>query len=219
MSGISTSSLLVLLTGVFAGASPGHLQQPPTGLPHVTRAEMIETAKRMATHRWIVSAANLRAPCVQHYKSSFHDQDRITGVAYDWGGMDDVAAFDQKLAAGHAAGSHASDGVSACTTGIDCSGFASLCWKQMTKYGTATISRITQPFNGNIFRELKPGDALNLPGTHIVLFDSYNPDGTINVYEASGRLSRVVLSRNVPWARFQQPNHVYQPIRYVAAVD
>jgi hypothetical protein len=45
----------------------------------------------------------------------------------------------------------------------------------------------------DVLTRLKKGDALNRPGFHIVLFDSYYSDGSINVYEASGSQSRVVL--------------------------
>ena len=219
MCGISTSSVRAVLLATLAGAAAGSLPVLAAALPPVTRAEMIDIAKRMANHPWVVRAANLEASCLPHYKSSFRKDENITGVAYDWGGMDDNAEFDRKLAAGFAAGSHADQGVTSCTSGVDCSGFVALCWKQAIKYGTATIATISDPINGNVYRDLKPGDALNLPGTHIVLFDSYNPDGTINVYEASGSRSRVVLSRTVPWSRFTRPNKVYQAIRYDATVD
>lgn len=203
--------LLLAAAAILVAATP----PLSASVPAVARADMMAVAKEMADHRWVCAAANLLAPCVKNYRSAWHVNQRVTGVAYDWGGMDTVAAFDGKLAAGQGAGSHADQGVSTCTTGADCSGFVSICWKQTQKFGTATMSQIATVLTVNIFRELKPGDALNKPGSHIVLFVSYNPDGTINVYEASGQRSRVVLSRGVPWSRFRS----YAPIRYNGAVD
>jgi hypothetical protein len=156
-------------------------RQPP--LPTVTRAQMIETARRMAEHR---------------------------------GGMDDGAAFAKKLLIPLAAGSHKDEGVTPCTTGVDCSGFVSLCWQQTKKFGTSTIGEIADPLKEeNKFTDLKPGDALNKAGSHIVLFVAYRPNGKIDVYESAGSASRVVLSEAQDWARFKK----YLPIRYKATVE
>jgi hypothetical protein len=184
----------------------------------VRRDDMMAFAKTMAEHRWIARAKNLLAPCVTNYRTSFQLNQQVTGVAYDWGGMDDVAAFDRKLAADRAAGSHQDQGVSECTAGVDCSGFVSLAWKQTRKYGTATIGEIASLLNVDVLTGLEKGDALNRSGVHIVLFDSYNPDGTVNVWEASGSHSRVVFSANQNWSRFRVKNKEYVPIRYKAAV-
>jgi hypothetical protein len=178
-------------------------------VPPVTRTETMSSAKALAEHHWLCREVNRHAPCVQNYRVPWKSGDSVTGVAYNWGGMDDAVAFDRKLSSGRGAGAHKRDGVTTCTAGLDCSGFVSLCWMQHRKYGTATISEIADPFTGNIFLDLLPGDALNKPGSHIVLFAGYNSDGTINVYEASGSQSRVVLTKS-EWVRFKD----YIPIRY-----
>jgi hypothetical protein len=189
-------------------------RQPP--LPTVTRAQMIETARRMAEHSWVAKANNLEAPCVKNYKSRFKKDQKVLGVAYDWGGMDDGAAFAKKLLIPLAAGSHKDEGVTPCTTGVDCSGFVSLCWQQTKKFGTSTIGEIADPLKEeNKFTDLKPGDALNKAGSHIVLFVAYRPNGKIDVYESAGSASRVVLSEAQDWARFKK----YLPIRYKATVE
>jgi hypothetical protein len=202
--------VLVVLTNCLplAGQSPM--------LPQVKRVEMIETAKAMAEFKWVAATPNLKAPCIKNYRSRFREGQPVSGVAYDWGGMDEVAAFEKKLKESQAAGSHQEEGVSDCTAGVDCSGFVSLCWRQKMKFGTATIGKIAPTLqNINIFTDLKPGDALNKPGSHIVMFAAYNPDGTIDVYEASGSASRVVLSRRNTWVKFRG----YVPIRYGATVE
>lgn len=192
---------------------------PVTGqpsLPQVTRAQMTETAKRMAEHSWVVQANNLSAPCVKNYRSRFKKDQKVLGVAYDWGGMDDEAKFAKKLLLPLAAGSHKEEGVTSCTTGVDCSGFISLCWRQTTKFGTANIDQISVALKEeNKFTDLKPGDALNRPNSHIVMFVAYRPNGKIDVYESSGPKSRVVLSEEQDWARFKN----YVPIRYKGTVE
>jgi hypothetical protein len=194
----------------------GDLQLSAT-MPVVQREEMIALAKAMSEHQWTVGAANLKAPCVTKYRPSFQLNQRVTGIAYDWGGMDTIAAFDRKIAAGQAAGSHQEEGVSKCTTGVDCSGLVSLVWKQTDKFGTANMDSIAIRLTIDVLTQLEKGDALNRSGSHIVLFDSYNSDGSINVYEArGGTTSRVVFSRNQPWSRFLDPTRLYVPIRYKA---
>jgi hypothetical protein len=197
--------------------SPGagiDARQPP--LPQVTRPQMIETARQMAEHSWVAQAANLEAECVKNYKSRFKKDQKVLGVAYDWGGMDDGAAFAKKLLKPLAAGSHKEEGSTPCTTGVDCSGFVSLCWQQTKKFGTSTIGEISVELKDeNRFTDLKAGDALNKPGSHIVLFVRYRTDGKIDVYESAGSASRVVLSEAQDWARFKK----YMPIRYKGTVE
>jgi hypothetical protein len=200
-----------------AWLSKGQTPTPYSGkqrLVEVSRSDAIAVAKRFAEHRWIVKKANRRAVCVRNYRVVWQPGESVTGVAYNWGGMDQVNVFDARLAAGHGAGAHKRDGVTSCTTGIDCSGLLSLAWGQKQKYGTASISEIADLLNVNVFQDLKPGDALNKPGSHIVVFAGYNPDGTINVFEASGDASRVIFQKS-SWTRFRQ----YVPIRYKRIID
>jgi hypothetical protein len=199
----------VCAAGLFVSA--GSPVTPPTP---VTRARMIAVAREIVEHPWTCRPANRLAPCSPLYRSRWRDNEQVVGIPYDWGGMDDVAAFDTKLAGDQAAGSHKEEGVTACTTGIDCSGLVALCWGQSHKFGTTTLTQIARALNVNVFTDLKPGDALNRPGEHVVLFVGYNPDGTISVYEASGSASRAVLTRSA-WARFKG----YTAIRYAGVVD
>jgi hypothetical protein len=185
-------------------------------LAKVTRAEMIALAKAMAGHGWTCKAKNLKAACATKYKSRFKESQAVIGVAYDWGGMDDIASFAKKLENGQAAGSHKDEGVSPCTTGVDCSGLLSLCWRQPGKFGTSNIGKIADALpNIDKLKDLKPGDALNRPGSHIVMFAGYRPDGGPLIYEASGQASRVVFNDKDTWTRFDK----YAVIRYKGTVD
>jgi hypothetical protein len=95
--------------------------------------------------------------------------------------------------------------VLSCTAGIDCSGFVSYCWGIPLSshiYGTSNLRDVGGKLKSNWVTDLKPGDALNKPGSHVVLFTGYNPDGTINICEASGSAARVVCHKST-WARFK----------------
>jgi hypothetical protein len=186
-------------------------------LPGATRAEVIATAMRLANHRWTPLESNLRAPCVHTaYVSDFRAGVPVQGLAYDWGGMDSPESFERKLKEGQAAGSHSQHGVTSCTAGTDCSGFVTMCWKQkpVHEFSTATVRQIAGRPRYNVFTDMKPGDALNKAGSHIVLFVRYNPDGTPFVCEASGSAKRVVC-RSRTWTSLRG----YHPLVYKAILD
>jgi hypothetical protein len=172
---------------------------------------MIATATALAEHRWVMGRTNGVARCPQEskYASDFSAGTRITGLAYDWGGMDDAQAFDRKLAQGQAAGSHARHGSTDCTAGVDCSGLVSLAWGSPTKYSTETIDQLGVTPRYDWQTDMEPGDALVKPGEHIVLFAAYSPDGRPIVYEASSSRHKVVR-RTWDWARLKG----YRPLQY-----
>jgi hypothetical protein len=201
-----------LLSLTLAGAqTPSSISK----LPVTSREEIIATAKRFAEYAWISGEDNLKAACVKNYQSDWKAGQHVTGVPYDWGGIDSVEAFEQKLAKGFAAGSHSRDGVTNCTAGIDCSGFAAFCWGLRShNYTTRSIREIAGKPKYNWFTDMKPGDALNKAGSHIVLFAGYNADGTINIYEASGSAARVVFHKTT-WSRLKG----YIPLQYKMLAD
>jgi hypothetical protein len=189
----------VLIVGLW---SIGAVSEP-NDMPRLTRDQIISYAKTMAEYKWTCREDNRhvdkRCENQKPYECDWQAGDNVTGIAYDWGGCDNVEQFAGKLAEGKAAGSHSADGVTDCTAGTDCSGLVSLCWGQTkTKYGTTTIRTIAAKPKYNWFTEMKPGDALVKPGSHIVLFASYDTSGNPVVYEASGPKHRVVY-RMVSW--------------------
>jgi len=181
-------------------------------LPLTTRADMIARAKTFAAHAWTCGEPNLHASCARNYISDWKPGQRVTGTPYCWGGADSPEGFDQKIAKGLAAGSHSRNGVLSCAAGIDCSGFVCFCWGLPSHpYGTANLRMIAGKPKYNWFTDMKPGDALCKAGWHVVLFAGYNPDGTINIYEASGSAARVVFHK-ITWSRLKG----YIPLQYKA---
>jgi len=196
------------------------VQQPATPTPSpapagtLSRNEVLAVAEEMASHSWVCEDKNRYAPCIQHtkYASDFRPHELVRGEPYNWGGIDALPQFDAKLAQGEAAGSHSWHGVSSCTAGIDCSGFVSFCWGHRGghTYSTSNMQAIAEPLNVNVYTDLKPGDALNWAGKHIVLFAGYRPDGNPIVYEASGAASRVIRNETITWAKLAH----YRPMRF-----
>ncbi len=191
-------SLLVVYVSLTCISSSNTQTSLIARLPTTTRAEVVARAKQLAAHSWTCGSQNLHASCSRSYKSDWTNGQHVTGIPYSWGGVDGPELFDQKLAKGLAAGGHSRYGVLACTAGIDCSGFVTLCWGLPVSghaYSTSNLRTIAGRLRANVFTDLKPGDVLNKPGSHVVLFTGYNPDGTLNICEASGSAARVICHR------------------------
>jgi len=208
--------------------SPSPVVKPPVTPPvttlagsgTVTRAQVIDTAAQLANFSWTCRDTNRHAACIRTvaYTSDWQPNESLTGEAYNWGGADSPTQFQRRLTMGLAAGSHKRHGVSRCTTGIDCSGFVAYCWGHQTgshDFSTTTMGSLATRITGNVYRDLKPGDALNDPGSHIVLFAGYRPDGNPTVYEASGSAGRVIRNDRMTWRQLAR----YYPLRYNRLID
>jgi hypothetical protein len=204
---------VVLSLSLTNHAQPGVVAR----LPRATRTEVVARAHRLANHSWVCGAPNLRASCSRRYLSDWKAGQQVTGIPYRWGGADGPEEFDRKLGNGLAAGGHSRYGVLSCAAGIDCSGFVTLCWglsQSGHAYSTSNLRTIAGKPKYNWFTDMKAGDVLNKAGSHVVMFTGYNPDGTINVCEASGSKSRVVCSKTT-WSRFKG----YIPLQYKGIDD
>lgn len=215
-SGVRFRIALLVLCIVFVFSLPNHAQPGVIArLPSATRAEVVARARKLANHSWVCGASNLHASCSRRYVSDWKAGQQITGIPYRWGGIDSPEEFDRKLAQGLAAGSHSRYGILSCAAGTDCSGFVAYCWGLSGHaYSTSNLRTIAGKPKYNWFTDMKPGDVLNKAGSHVVMFTGYNPDGTINVCEASGSKSRVVCTRTT-WSRFKG----YIPLQYKAIDD
>ena len=199
-------------------AAPANPAAPAPAAPSaagtLSRNQVIAVAEEIASHSWICEDRNRYAPCIKtvKYASDWRPHELVRGEPYNWGGIDALPRFDAKLAQGDAAGSHSWDGVSSCTAGIDCSGFVSFCWGHRGghTYSTSNMSGIAEPLKVNVYTDLKPGDALNYAGKHIVLFAGYQPDGNPIIYEASGAAARVIRNESMSWSRLRH----YRPLRF-----
>jgi hypothetical protein len=136
----------------------------------------------------------------------------VRGVPYCWGCHGSLNQFRANVANGTMAGN-------VCThndprrdvAGVDCSAFVSATWGLATHFTTMAIPSITKEL-GNAW-DLQPGDALNKPGSHVMLFMRFTPDRKVEVMEAStggcnGRVCRNVYPLSSLLARG------YRPVRF-----
>jgi hypothetical protein len=138
----------------------------------------------------------------------------VRGVPYCWGCYGSLDQIRSKIERGVLAGN-------ICThnaprpdvTGVDCSAFVSAAWGLSHQYTTDAIpaiaERVSNPW------DLRPGDALDKPGSHVMLFLRFTPDRMAEVMESSpggcnGRVCRNVYPLAALLARG------YQPVRFRA---
>lgn len=169
----------------------------------ISRDKIIENAKEFADYTWTVKSGN-----ADPYWNSRYVGQYVKGLAYNWGGFDTIERFEDRINEGRVAGNdlktiHESQYIRTDFAGVDCSGFVSLVWEtptytgQTSKYGTSTLPYISYSIGWD---ELEAGDIL-LKSGHVRVFEKYNSDGTMMVYESttSGSIDGVTyraLSRN-----------------------
>src|SRR4029078_3003061 len=98
-------------------------------------------------------------------------------------------------------------------TGVDCSAFVSATWGLATHYTTAAIPAIASKIHEP--SDLRPADALNKPGSHVMLFLRFTRDRKAEVMEASPGACNGRICRNIyPLASLLARG--YQPVRFRA---
>lgn|GEM_PF-658618 len=138
----------------------------------IPRDEVLVRARTYATHPWHCSAANVTGGCGGGYTSVYAVGDYV-GLPYDWGGYASIDQFDRGVDAGKGVGSYPADGILDCTVGVDCSGFVSRAWKA-PHTTTSGMDTITSPITA---AQLKPADAYNATGYHVMLFERVQANG------------------------------------------
>lgn len=147
----------------------------------ISRQETITRARGFAYHPWSATSANMTATCSAAYRSYNQPGDYV-GVAYDWGGYMSLLTYDQQIRAGYGAGSQETDGILACTAGLDCSGFVSMAWST----GHFTTSSMHQTSAQIPMADILPGDVFNKAGFHVAMFTHMNQNGQPSFIEALG---------------------------------
>jgi hypothetical protein len=147
----------------------------------VTSEEVIVRAKAYAFHPWTATSSNLTASCASGYQSVYTPGDYM-GLSYDWGGFMSLFQFDQQIAAGYGAGSYPEDGILDCTSGVDCSGFVSRCWKA-GHYTTSSVHQTSSTVNAN---GMGAGDIFNNAGSHMAMFSHLLASGEPVMYQSAG---------------------------------
>jgi hypothetical protein len=137
---------------------------------------------------------------------------QVRGVPYCWGCHGSLGNFLQRIDAGTMAGNVCTHNAPrADVAGVDCSAFVSAAWGLSVHYTTAAIPAIARKLDNPW--ELKPGDALNKPGSHVMLFLRFTPDRKAEVMESSTGGCNGRVCRNVyPLAALLERG--YTPVRF-----
>jgi hypothetical protein len=188
---------------------PATVFTDPSAPSQVTPSEALAIAKNYTDHTWRPFAQNILHGTdsagirVDTPDAGYRPADGRNGwwipgevnegIPYKWGGFDDPATFDRKIAGGCAGGDvsssakrHADNAaVSAQAAGVDCSGFVSRCLKLPRPFDSSQLPTICEPLPG--FQSLRPGDILNIRRRHVLLFAGWSRDRrTIYYYETGG---------------------------------
>ncbi|MDK9695579.1 MAG: hypothetical protein OEL76_04250 [Siculibacillus sp.] len=193
-----------------------------------TRLGAIQTGLAFEGLKWMVTAKNY-GPDPDRACVGFEGRTRrpgyldrkvgqeVRGIPYCWGCFGSFINFKRQVDRGVLAGNWCTrENPRRDVVGVDCSAFVSQCWGLSRHHTTADIPSITQRLSNPW--DLKPGDALNKPGSHVMLFVKFTPDRKVEVLEAStggcnGRVCRNVYPLSVLLARG------YAPVRYTALKD
>ncbi len=164
--------LLCLLAVLLTASSEGFA---------LTREEVITRARSYVDIGWRCGPRNARREF-----NLLEPRRNYLGVTYNWGGFDSPELFLKKIRLGIVGGNHRKYcGNHLCRredfAGLDCSGFVSRTW------GTRRLSTQALPLIAiKILRNLlKPGDILNSHQKHVVLFDTFDDEGQMWIYESS----------------------------------
>jgi hypothetical protein len=189
-----------------------------------SRQQAIETAFAFEGLQWRLAPSNyggepdMACSGFSRIRRPWYLQGKINqevrGVPYCWGCHGSLANFRQRIEAGTKAGNVCThDTPRADVAGVDCSGFVSAAWGLSVHYTTAAIPSIAKALENPW--DLKPGDALNKPGSHVMLFLRFTPDRKAEVMEASTGGCNGRVCRNVyPLASLLQRGYV--PVRFRA---
>lgn len=158
----------------------------------ITRAQIMAIARSYVNLQWNATSANITQGIQQMPDGSLVRTPAWVTVGpkqkvpYKWGGFTSLSTFISGVPAGKKCGDDYTESVSwtdLYCIGVDCSGFVSRCWDTSQKYGTTTLWQIASVLPS--FLQLKRGDCLNLPGSHVRLCAQDNPSGPILTVEAS----------------------------------
>lgn len=191
------------------------------------RQQTIETAFAFEGVQWKLTPANYGPDpdmaCIgfNRIRRPWYLQGKINqevrGVPYCWGCHGSLANFRLRIEAGSMAGNVCTrNAPRADVAGVDCSAFVSAAWGLSVHYTTAAIPAIAKPLENPW--DLKPGDALNKPGSHVMLFLRFTPDRKAEVMEASTGGCNGRVCRNVyPLASLLERGYV--PVRFRALAE
>jgi hypothetical protein len=201
---------------------------PITAVRPLTREQVIATAFAFEGIQWQVNpaaygsdpdtactgfAGRVRRPFYLHGKVG----QQVRGIPYCWGCHGTLDLIRSRIEHGVLAGNICTHNAPRTdVTGVDCSAFVSAAWGLASHFTTDAIPAIAQPLSNPW--DLRPGDALNKPGSHVMLFLRFTPDRMAEVMESSPGACNGRVCRNVyPLAALLARG--FQPVRFRALAN
>jgi hypothetical protein len=201
---------------------------PITAVRPLTREQVIATAFAFEGLQWQVNAASyggdpdtvctgfagrVRRPGYLHGMVG----KQVRGIPYCWGCYGSLDQIRGKIDHGVLAGNICTHNTPRTdVAGVDCSAFVSAAWGLASHFTTDAIPAIAQPLSNPW--DLRPGDALNKPGSHVMLFLRFTPDRMAEVMESSPGACNGRVCRNVyPLAALLARG--FQPVRFRALAN
>ncbi|WP_064712373.1 hypothetical protein [Rhizobium bangladeshense] len=205
-----------------AAIAPKPGKTPKVAILPKSRGDVIERAIGFETLNWLVTPAayggepgpgcanmnRLRRPIYLIGKRG----QTVKGVPYCWGCKTPLEDFANGVMNGRTAGNVCTKSAPQSNIlGVDCSGFVSDAWGLKMHVSTRAIPSITKrladPWS------LQPGDALNRPGSHVMLFMRFTDDRKVEVMEASPNACKGRVCRNT-YSLGSLLLRGYQPVRF-----
>jgi hypothetical protein len=210
-----------------SGPAPSQpTEGPVTAVRPLTRQRAIETAFAFEGIQWTVNVGaygpdpdtvctgyggRIRRPAYLHGMLG----QAVRGIPYCWGCM---GSFDQirgKIEHGVLAGNVCTrNDPRSDTAGVDCSAFVSAAWGLASHFTTRAIPAITSPIDPS---DLRPADALNKPGSHVMLFMRFTADRMAEVIESSGACNGRVCRNTYPLSSLLARGYI--PVRFRALAN
>lgn len=202
---------------------------PIAAVRPLARQRVIETAFAFEQIQWLVNASAygsdpdtvctgfngriIRRPAYIQGKAG----QQVRGVPYCWGCYGSLETIRNRIEHGVLAGNICTrNEPRSDTAGVDCSAFVSATWGLATHFTTSAIPTITDLVTDT--SDLRPGDAFNKPGSHVMLFLRFTPSRMVEVMESSPGNCPGRVCRNVyPLASLLARG--YQPVRFRALVN
>jgi hypothetical protein len=198
-----------------SGAMSGKVAVRPSN-----REQVIERAVSFETTTWTVNdrAYGPQTPCPGMKRSRQPGYiigklgQTVKGIPYCWGCKTSPSDFLAGLEDGRMAGNVCTKSAPVRNVlGVDCSSFVSETWGLSTHVTTSAIPAITTPVRDPW--SLRPGDALNKAGSHVMLVLRLTPDRKVEVMEASPNACRGTVCRNV-YSLGTLMMRGYRPVRF-----
>ncbi|MBD63727.1 MAG: hypothetical protein CME62_00845 [Halobacteriovoraceae bacterium] len=201
-------------------------------MKRISRAEVMANAYAALNYTYTVSednytSARLKNSCEgqNNWLRPYRFYGKIgveqKGIPYKWGGYFlDLRTFTNGVLDGKATGDVCTCGdpkrgycITGGTIGLDCSGFVSFVW-QTGYYTTSRMHQITHQIK---WSQLKKGDALNKPGDHVILFESYSKDKNYIVGIDSSTSCEGVCKRS--FRKYDLEREGFKPVRFNSIRD